>query len=186
MKTGVKVGDLMTRNFIYVSPETNLKECSVVMAKKRVGSLIIKEGDKLRGILTEKDIIWAIVKKSPKDLVNILAKDLMKKKVVAIKPDADITEALERMKKKKVRRLPVLESGRVIGMITLNDIIKIDPGLFELIAENVKIKEETEKIARGSKIKGAKKDGTCEECGEFGLLFKDNGLWLCERCYNSK
>ncbi len=186
MKTGVSVGDLMTRNFVYVSPETNLRECAVVMAKKRVGSLIIKEGDKLKGILTEKDIIWAIVKQSAKALKDILAKDLMKRKVVTIKPGDDITDALKRMKKKKVRRLPVLESGRVIGMLTLNDIIKIDPGLFELIAENVKIKEEAVKLVKGARIKTEKKDGVCEECGEFDLLYNDSGVWLCEECYERK
>ena len=54
MDTGIKVGDLMTRNFIWVKPETDLKKCAKTMIKKRVGSLIIKEGDKLKGILTEK------------------------------------------------------------------------------------------------------------------------------------
>lgn len=68
METGVKVGDLMTRNFIYVGQEINLRDCATMMVKKRVGSLIVKEGDLLKGILTEKDILWAIVKKSKKDL----------------------------------------------------------------------------------------------------------------------
>ena len=72
MDTGIKVGDLMTRNFIHVAPETNLRQCAKTMIKKRVGSLIIKDGDKLKGILTEKDIIWAIVKKSKKDLNKVV------------------------------------------------------------------------------------------------------------------
>jgi CBS domain-containing protein len=186
MKTGVRVGDLMTRNFIWAHPETNLKKCAKTMIKKRVGSLIIKEDRRLRGILTEKDIVWAVVKKSKKDLSKILAKDLMKKKVVTIKPSADITDALNRIKKKKVRRLPVVENKKIIGMITINDILKIDPGLFELIAENLKIKEETKKLKRGEKIKTAKKEGICEECGEFDLLFKDNGQWVCEECYEKR
>jgi CBS domain-containing protein len=118
MDTGIKVGDLMTRNFIYVAPDTNLRQCAKTMVKKRVGSLIIKDGDKLKGILTEKDIIWAIVKKSKKDLKNIQAKALMKRKVVTIKPGADITEAMKKIKKKKIRRLPVVEKGKLIGFLT--------------------------------------------------------------------
>ncbi len=185
-KTGVKVGDLMTRNFVYVSPDTDLKKCAKTMVKKRVGSLIIKEGDTLKGILTEKDIIWAIVKKSKKDLDKILAKDLMKRKDVVIKPSADIVEALERMKKKKIRRLPVVENKKVIGMLTIKDILRIDPGLYELIAENMKIKEETEKLKRGEKMRIERKQGLCEECGEFDLLYNDDGRWLCWDCYNKK
>jgi len=186
MITGVKVGDLMTRNFIYVSPDTNLKKCATTMVKKRVGSLIVKEKDKLRGILTEKDILWAVVKKSRKELDKIFAKDLMKRKVVTIKPSVDIVGALKKMKKTKVRRLPVVESGKVIGMLTLNDVLKIDPGLFELIAETVKIKEETSKLNKREKVKIPKKEGVCEECGEFDLLYKVDDQWLCEECYEKR
>ncbi|MFH1521458.1 MAG: CBS domain-containing protein, partial [archaeon] len=67
MKIGMKIGDLMTRDFTHVSPNMNLRDCAKMMIKKRVGSLIIKEGDILKGILTEKDIVWAISKKSKKD-----------------------------------------------------------------------------------------------------------------------
>ena len=185
MDTGIKVGDIMTRNFIYVSPETNLRECAKTMIKKRVGSLIIKEEDKLKGILTEKDIIWAVVKKSKKDLKDIKAKDLMKRKVVTIKPDADITDAITRLRKKKVRRLPVVENGKLIGFLTTKDILKIDPGLFQMIAETIKIKEETAKLKR-SDIKAPRKQGICEECGDYDILYHDDAQWLCDKCYNKR
>ena len=186
MKTGIKVGELMTRNFIYVAPNTNLKKCAETMVKKRVGSLIIKENQELKGILTEKDIIWAVVKKSKKDLDKILAKDLMKKKVVTISPYVDIVDALEKIKREKVRRLPVVENGKIIGLITLKDILKIDPGLFEVILETMKIKEEQAKLKRSERIKVPKKDGICEECGETTLLYQDDSQWICENCYNAR
>ena len=47
MDTGIKVGDIMTRNFVSTSPETDLRNCAKLMVKKRVGSLIIQEGEKL-------------------------------------------------------------------------------------------------------------------------------------------
>jgi CBS-domain-containing membrane protein len=173
----------MTRNFIYTSPETNLRDCAKLLIKKRVGSLIIKEGDKLKGILTEKDIVWAVVKKSKQDLKNIKAKDLMKRKLVTIKPSADITEATEKLKKKKIRRLPVVERGRLIGFLTMKDILKVDPGLFQMIAETIKIKEETEKLKRRT---GKNDQGICEECGTYDILYKDDIQSLCESCYNKR
>jgi len=185
MDTGVKVGDLMTRNFVHVAPETDLQTCAKTMVKKRVGSLIVKEGDKLKGILTEKDIIWAIVKKSKKDLKNIQAKALMKRKVITIKPSADITEAMTKFRKKKVRRLPVVEKGKLIGFLTDKDILKIDPGLFQMIAQTMKIKEETEKLSRSS-IVAPRKQGICEECGDYEILYHDEAQWLCETCYNKR
>ena len=186
MKTGIQVGDLMTRSFIYVSPDTDLQKCAHTMVKKRVGSLIIKKSDKLEGILTEKDILWVIVKKSKNDLKDILAKDLMKRKVVTIKPSCDILDAIDKMKKFKVRRLPVVENGKVIGMLTMKDILKVDPGLFELISETVKIKEKSKKIERGEKIRTKKRYGICEDCGETGMLYRDDLGWICEDCYSSK
>ena len=185
MDTGIKVGDLMTRNFIHVTPDTNLKECAKTMVKKRVGSLLVTENKILKGILTEKDIIYAIVKKSQNDLQNIKAKDLMRRKVTTIKPGADITEAMEKFKKKKVRRLPVVESKKLIGLITTNDILRIDPGLFQAIAETINIKEEKSKLKR-REIEARRKSGICEECGIFELLYHDEAQWLCEECYNKR
>ena len=185
MDTGIKVGDLMTRNFIHVTPDTNLKECAKTMVKKRVGSLLVTENKILKGILTEKDIIYAIVKKSQNDLQNIKAKDLMRRKVTTIKPGADITEAMEKFKKKKVRRLPVVESKKLIGLITTNDILRIDPGLFQAIAETINIKEEKSKLKR-REIEARRKSGICEECGIFELLYHDEAQWLCEECYDKR
>ena len=185
MDTGIKVGDLMTRNFIYVTPEINLKECAKIMIKKRVGSLLVKEEDKLKGILTEKDIVWAVVKKSASDLENIKASDLMRRKVTTIKPGADITDAMKKFKKKKIRRLPVIEKKRLIGFITANDILRIDPGLFQAIAETIQIKERKAKIKRRGIIT-ERKSGICEECGVFDLLYKEDIQWLCDNCYNKR
>lgn len=174
----------MTRNFIFVSPETDLRICAKTLVKKKVGSLIIKEKDKLLGILTEKDIIWAVVKKSKRHLREIKAGDIMKRKVRTIKPSADVLEAVKKFRKKKVRRLPVVEHGKVIGMLTQNDILKIDPGLFQMIAESIKIKEETKKMRASDK---ASKDvGICEECGEYEVLAEEDGQYICESCLEKR
>ena len=187
MNTGIAVGDMMTRNFIWVLPDTDLRSCAKKMIKKRVGSLIIKDKqENLHGILTEKDIVWAVVKKSKEDLAKILAKDLMKRKVITIKPSLDISEALKKLKKYKVRRLPVIENKKVIGMLTTKDILKIDPGLFELIAENLKIREESKKFRRNPLLRQETKQGMCEDCGNQDILYKNNcGEWVCVSCYDS-
>jgi CBS domain-containing protein len=184
METGISAGDLMTRDFIYVSPDTNLKKCAETLIKKRVGSLVVKEKGELVGILTEKDIVWAIVKKSTRDLDKIMARDIAKRKVITIKPSADILEAIDRMKRDKVRRLPVIENGKVIGLLTLNDILRAAPDLFELISETVQIRNETEKLKIGEKLKSKKKEGVCADCGRNDMLYETDGSWICLSCYN--
>jgi CBS domain-containing protein len=185
METSLKVGDLMTRNFTHVPPQTTLKDCAKIMIKNKVGSLLVTENQKLKGILTEKDIVWAASKSDCKDFSEIQIKDIMTKKVTTIKPGTDITKALKKFKTKKVRRLPVIEKRKLIGLITTTDILKIDPELFLAIHETLKIKEEKSKIRRHN-IQAKRKTGICEECGELEILYKDDNQWLCSDCYTKR
>ena len=180
-RSGIKVGDIMTRTFVSVKPDANLIECAREMMKKRVGSVILKDGQKLVGLLTEKDIIWAMTKKGAKGLDKIKAQDVASKKIATIKPSSDLYEALDRMKKLKFRRLPVTVDGNVIGMLTLKDVLRIEPSLFSDINRVEQIREESEKLSR---MKGEKwvKDGVCEECGNFDILYKIDNRLMCLAC----
>src|SRR3989344_3753333 len=185
MKTGIKVGDVMTRNFVSAKPDGNLIDCAKEMVKGRVGSLIIKEGQKLVGVLTERDILWAMIKKPKAELENVKAKDIATRKIVAVKPSADVYEALQKMKKQKYRRLPVVFKGNVVGLLTINDILRIEPALFETASEIMQIREESEKIKRMHFSKGAGKrieEDMCEECGNYDLVSKIDSRLLCESC----
>ena len=74
----------MTRKFTSISPNASLPETSKTMIKNRIGSIILKEGEDLKGIVTEKDIVWAVHKKRGKNLENIKAKDIATKKIITI------------------------------------------------------------------------------------------------------
>ncbi len=182
MKIGVKIGDIMTRNFVSIPPETNLKQCAKLMIKKRIGSLVLKKDSKLKGLITERDIIWAITKKSVEELKKIKAKDLAKKKVITIRPSADIYEALQKMRKSKYRWLPVVSKKNVIGFLTLKDILRVEPSLFEIASNQgaFEIKEEGNKLKKRRKNKI--KEGVCEECGNFDVLYEVEGKLICENC----
>ena len=185
MKIGVKVGDIMTRNFVSVKPDASIIDCARLMIKKRVGSLVLQENKKLMGLLIERDIIWAMTKKSVEELKNIKAKDLAKKKVSVVKPSADLYDALQKMRKSKYRWLPVVVKGDVIGFLTLKDIIRIEPDLFEIAHSQgaFQIREEKEKLMRrGRKHNGLLREDICEECGNYGLLYNEDGRMICESC----
>ena len=190
MKIGVKVGDVMTRNFISVNPEMTVSECSKIMISNKVGPLIVKSGSKLDGIMTEGDVIKAIALK--KDLSKVKAKDVMSKKVVTISPGEDMYEALKRMRGKKIRWLPVAVNGKVIGMLTVKDIIRIEPSLFDIVSEFQPIREEEYKLKAVKERKKRmlasgeerekKEDGMCEECDAYAPLQNVDGKMLCENC----
>ncbi len=184
----IRVADVMTRDPVTVSPDDDLLKCSKKMVKKKVGSLVlINEDDKVVGFLSQKDILWAIVKKSRKDLKNIKAKQVAAKKVVTIRPEADIREAVKKMEKKKFDRLPVVLKGKKLaGIVTVKDILSFQPEVYPELEEYAKIREEQEKLKRIKKAKNREfmHEGICEECGERDILYKIDGRIICESCSN--
>jgi len=181
MKIGVKAGDIMTRNFISVSPDTSLLDCAKKMVKKRVGSLILEEDNQLKGIITEGDIIWAMTKKSRRELNKIKASEIAPRKIVTIKPSADLYDALQKMKKTKYRWLPVTVNKNIIGFLTLKDVLRIEPSLFEMAPEIMQIREEASKLKR-RRAGEHFIDGLCEECGNYNLLYRVDNRMICEDC----
>lgn len=183
MEPYIRVGDVMTREFVHAKPDASLLDCAKLMIKKRVGSVLLKDKENIHGIVTEKDIIWTITKKQGKDLDKVPAKDIATRKLRTIKPESTLEEALNKMLKSKVRRLPVMSNKNIIGFITLKDILRFKPSLFNALEEFHAIKEESEKIQRSnSAIKGNYLEAPCEECGNFDILSKIDGRMICESC----
>ncbi|GIU68196.1 MAG: CBS domain-containing protein [Candidatus Pacearchaeota archaeon] len=178
----ILVSDVMTRNPITISPKTSLLECAKIMVRKRVGSLIIKENKKLLGIISEKDILWALVKKRNPSVLKTEAIKLSPKKIITINPNATIEEAIKKMNKQKFDRLPVVINGNeLLGIVTIKDILAFHPEYYPELDEYAKIREEQEKLKR---IKSNVRvfEGICEECGNWSQLSRVNGMLVCEGC----
>ena len=170
IKLGVKVGDVMVRNFISTKPSISVLAAVDLMVKKRIGSLILQERGNLKGILTEKDVMWALSKK--RDLADVKAIDICTRKITTIRPSADIYDAVRTMKKVKFRRLPVVIKKKVIGYLTLKDILRIQPELFDIARHGYERKE----------VGNVIKEGICEKCEKYELLYNLNDKLVCEQC----
>ena len=140
MKTGYKVYDCMTTKPISVSPDVSLEECAKIMAKDHVGALVIKENNESKGVITEQDIVRKVIAKGINPATKKVS-DFMAKKLITINPNSDIYEALIKMKDSNIRHLPVVAEGKMIGLLTLKDILKIEPSLFDLLVEKFEIRE---------------------------------------------
>jgi CBS domain-containing protein len=180
----IVVADIMTRDPVTIGPEATLLDCAKMMVKKRVGSLLIVHQKKLSGFISEKDILWAMVKKSKDDLSKILALDIAPRKIATLNPFISIKEAVRKMKKLKFERLPVIHDGELVGIITSRDILEFYPELYSELDEFDKIREEYRKLLRVKKAQLMQKtrDGMCEECGKRDILYKVNGMLMCENC----
>jgi CBS domain-containing protein len=176
----IAVGDVMTRNFISVSPTSSLFECAKTFVKSQINTLPITIGKKLVGILRTRDILWAITKKANLDLKKTQAIEIAAKKVAVIKPSADIMQAIMKMRALNFRSLPVIAKGEMIGIVTLKDILRIQPDLYKEIGELAEIREEERKL-RSANVQWPL-EGLCDNCGGFSELLRVYDRLLCSDC----
>jgi len=144
MKIGVSVMDAMTKKPVSVSPDENITDCTKIMLDKHVGSLLVKENEKLLGFLTERDLVRMI--SMGIDPKTTKVKQIMTTRIITITPEKDIYDAITLMNRENIRRLPVMVNERVIGLITLKDILAIQPTLFELTMDMIDIKNSPQKM----------------------------------------
>jgi len=140
MKTGYKVGDAMTIKPIMVDPNTSIVQCSKIMAEHHVGSLLVGEGETVQGIITEQDIVRKVISKD-QDAKEAKVEDFMEKRLITVAPDVDVFDALKMMTDANIRHLLVMHEKRMVGFITLKDILKIQPELFELLVDKIELRE---------------------------------------------
>ena len=116
------VSDIMTPAALTEAADDTLAEASAKMWQQQTGSLLIMDGDKLHGIVTERDIMRAVAE--GKDPTTVPLRDAMTRDVVTITPETALTEAAQLMFEKWFRHLPVVtEAGEVVGIISLRDLL---------------------------------------------------------------
>ncbi|MFH1505977.1 MAG: CBS domain-containing protein [archaeon] len=180
METGIKVMDAMTNKPITVDENLTLQKCAMIMESEDVGGLLITKDKQVSGIITEQDIVHKVVAKSQN--IKHPVKNFMETKLITIAPNDDIFKALELMKKKDIRHLPVEDNKKIIGLITMKDILKIEPQLFDIIVESYEIREESRKPV----FEATPDEGICELCGKFSSEIKDvKGSKVCPECLAS-
>ncbi|MCS7105709.1 MAG: CBS domain-containing protein [Candidatus Aenigmarchaeota archaeon] len=133
------IKDVMNRNVIATKPETSVREAAKIMSKYHIGSLIVLEDEKIAGIITEGDILKKVIVEG-KDLDETKVRDIMTEKVITISPDKTIDDAVKIMTEKKIKKLPVVDNDKLIGIITASDIMVVEPKLIEAIASLISLK----------------------------------------------
>lgn len=120
----MKVYEAMSKNPVTLPPERSVFEAVKSMVFRKIGSILVTERGELRGIITERDILGRVIAEGRNPKITKL-KEVMSKPVIYIEDDVDLVEAAELMKKKRIRRLAVLnKDGNLVGIISSNDIAK--------------------------------------------------------------
>jgi CBS domain-containing protein len=170
MKRVVSVKEAMAAKVLMTGLKTTVARAAKMMANRSVGSIVIMKGKTPIGILTERDVLMKVVSEDLKPS-KVLVEKVMSSPLMTIAPDTDVSEAAKIMSKNKIRRLPVADGGKLVGIITASDITAISPELIEALSRpDEPAKEEID-------------ESVCESCGEVTTeLYEVNGMWVCETC----
>jgi CBS domain-containing protein len=133
------VSQIMTRHVVTISPNRSALDAALLMKENRISSLIVQDKDnKSLGIITERDFVKRVCAEDKKSS-EVKIYELMSKIQTFAEPETPVDVAVQRMINNRIRRLPVISDGNVIGIITVTDLAKelrrlmLTKGIVELI-----------------------------------------------------
>ncbi len=132
------VKDVMRKNVVVAKSDVTIQEASKVMNEYKIGSLVVMKDSNIVGIATETDIVKAVA--DGLDVSTTALENIMSKDVVTVDPENTIEDAVDIMLKHKIKRLPVVEEGKIKGIITASDIAVVEPKLIESIASLISLR----------------------------------------------
>ena len=129
----MKVIEVMNKAVKVIRPDSTVKEAAVIMNQYKIGSVVVVSlKGELEGIITERDILEDIVAQG-KNSEEVKVEEIMTKKkdMKIVSPNADLDDAAEIMTENKIRKLPVVHGGKLIGIVTASDLIAFEEKMIE-------------------------------------------------------
>ncbi len=176
----LKVKDAMTKRIATINKSETVRAAAVCMKKWRVGSLIVVSDKTPVGIVTESDIIKKVVS-NDLSAGNTVVSEIMSAPVKFIDPNERLSDAAKKMTTSRTRRMPVMEKGSLVGILTHTDIVRVSPALIDILSERIRMREGSRQLS------GENNSGLCESCGNFSdnLVALDDE-WVCDGCKEEK
>jgi CBS domain-containing protein len=106
-----------------ITPETSVLEALQLMTEKQVGALLVMDGEKIAGIISERDFVHGVAEKE-RCIVNTTIYEYMTPKVITVSLDQTVEDCMQLMTAQHIRHLPVVEKDKLVGMISIGDIVK--------------------------------------------------------------
>lgn len=170
----ITVADVMTSDVVVVRADEKARKAAALMDKHGIGCVVVTDSHgRPVGIITERDLVSRVVAKGL-DADEVTCREIMSSPLITIEPQAPLTTAMNKMVKNRVRRLVVLDGGRLVGVVTEKDVLRVAPALIEVLTSRREIEEGYVKEVQA---------GYCEVCGEWSDDLREvNGHFLCEEC----
>lgn len=123
----MKVKDVMTKSLATLAPEDTVERAAQLMREHNIGSLPVCDGDKVIGIITDRDITLRSTAEGENSQRQTV-RDIMSSNPVIVSPEIEAREAARIMSERQIRRLPVVEDNSLVGMLSLGD-LSVEPNL---------------------------------------------------------
>lgn len=121
------VRDVMTANPVTLQASTSITEAARTMKERDIGAVVVVEDDRLCGVVTDRDMVVRALAEDREPGATNLA-DICSREVNTVGPDDDLTTAGDLMREKAVRRVPVVEGGEPVGIVSMGDLaVERDP-----------------------------------------------------------
>lgn len=179
----ISVAEVMNKAVITMDVNSDIPAIAKEMVSRDAGSVIVTESGKAIGIITERDLVKSVItgdrKPSETDASEIISTPLL-----TVDPATSIIEAAKIMLKANVKRLPVLENGTIIGVISNTDILMVTPGLNTVLKDLIDMNREALlSIPSIEEVSEELTTGVCESCEIFSVDLKFiDGRYLCGNC----
>jgi len=163
----MNVREIMTTDITKATPDNTLVDIAVIMRDEDIGALPVVEDGELIGIVTDRDIVVRAIANG-RDPSTTKVEEVLSEEVEGVEPGTDVTDAADLMAARQIRRLPVVEEGQLIGMISLGDIaVKHEEDIaayaLEAVSEGVKPTNRSGSVGRTEQqIKGASETAAAE------------------------
>lgn len=121
----MNVEDVMIEEVIAVKADAKVRDAVELMNENEIGCLVVQKRGKPVGIITERDVLKKLVCQS-KNPEEVRVSEIMSRSLVVGKIDMDLEEAARLMLKRNIKKLPIVNGGKLVGLITLTDIVRVD------------------------------------------------------------
>ena len=120
----MKIEEAMIRNVITLQSDVSAYDAVKIMNENKIGCLVVLQYGQVAGILTERDLLERVLEKCKNPRETSIT-EIMTKRVIVGRPDMQLVEAAKLMFEKKVKKLPIVEGNRLVGLVTMTDLARI-------------------------------------------------------------
>ncbi len=175
-RNSLLVKDIMIKNPLRINSEENVQKAAKLMSDHRIGTVVVVKNKQPIGILTDTDLTKKIVSIS-KDPAKVKVSEIMSSPLIFSSSGDKIVDVASKMKKHRIKRIPIIDNGDLVGILTTTDIARNVPEMLDLLEARLLMRDSQPTIEESTT------SGICEECGNYSsnLIFQ-NDEWLCEDC----